>query len=599
MLLLGACGSASSNPPPPDIPPGDSGQDERPGLDDGGTPDSGTPDAGEPDAGRDAGTPDSGTPDSGTPDSGTPDSGTPDAGPSKPPPDWPALQTSIPEYRLTVAPGHLKALNDNLEDRDYEVPATFTAEGRTYTVIVSYRGRSTRYEVKKPWQVHFDKQDRFQGLKRMELLAAYKDGGYLTEKLWYDTAASLGLEVPRARYVNLYLNGEYQGVYTELESINKDFLESHDLDDDGDIYRCAMHDCELRPPPKQSYMEDWEKKTNEKEPWDRLWTLLDGLNRTPPDRFEAFARKNLELDDYITWMVLDSFIVNHTHQDARSYLIYSRETGRWTFVPWDLNNALSLYNRKTLHTNQGVKRDYPHPGFSGYDPKVYDLYVHRRDDLGYADMLPTWSTLTTRILDDPKLRAQYVRRMRELLETRLTEEKLGARIDKMHALLAPFILPGQDGQVADPYVSPAHAAESAKYLRRFVRERRAWLLAHLDDLEKHGQGPLVIDRVGRSASGAWWVQLYNRGSEPVQLDGLRLSADTRVPFAPQLSARTLAPGEHATFDLKVSPARTEVGLFDAAGMMALDLLWFAPLAPGEAYGREPRGAESFKSQSGP
>lgn len=599
MLLLGACGSASSNPPPPDIPPDDTGQDERPGLDDGGTPDSGTPDAGEPDAGRDAGTPDSGPPDSGTPDSGTPDSGTPDAGPSKPPPDWPALQTSIPEYRLTVAPGHLKALNDNIEDRDYEVPATFTADGRTYTVIVGYRGRSTRHEVKKPWQVHFDKEDRFQGLKRMELLAAYKDGGYLTEKFWYDTAASLGLEVPRARYVNLYLNGEYQGVYTELESINKDFLKSHDLDDDGDIYRCAMHDCELRPPPKQSYMEDWEKKTNEKEPWDRLWTLLDGLNRTPPDRFEAFARKNLELDDYITWMVLDSFIVNHTHQDARSYLIYSRETGKWTFVPWDLNNALSLYNRKTLHTNQGVKRDYPHPGFSGYDPKVYELYVHRRDDLGYADMLPTWSTLTTRILDDPKLRAQYIRRMRELLETRLTEEKLGARIDKMHALLAPFILPGQDGKVADPYVSPAHAAESAKYLRRFVRERRAWLLAHLDALEKHGQGPLVIDRVGRGASGAWWVQLYNRGSEPVQLDGLRLSADTRVPFAPQLSARTLAPGEHATFNLAVNPARTEVGLFDAAGMRALDLLWFAPLAPGEAYGREPRGAESFKSQSGP
>jgi spore coat protein H len=360
-----------------------------------------------------------------------------------------------------------------------------------------------------------------------------------------------------------------------------------------------MHDCELRPPPKQSYMENWEKQTNEKEPWDRLWTLLDGLNRTPPDRFGAFAKKNLELDDYITWMVLDSFIVNHTHQDARSYLIYSRETGRWTFVPWDLNNALSLYNRKTLHTNQGVKKDYPHPGFSGYDPKVYELYVHRRDDLGYADMRPTWSTLTTRILDDPDLRARYIARMRELLDTRLTEAKLGARIDKMHALLAPYILPDSRGEVQDPYVSPAHAAESARYLRRFVRERRAWLLAHLDELEKHGQGPVVIDRVGRDASGAFWVQLYNRGSEPVNLGTLRLSADTRVPFAPKLSARTLAPREHATFKLTLDPARSEVGLFDEAGMMAVDLLWFAPLAPGEAYGRQPRGAESFSSQPGP
>ncbi|MCP3139255.1 CotH kinase family protein [Pyxidicoccus sp. QH1ED-7-1] len=498
-----------------------------------------------------------------------------------------------------MSPEHLKALNDNIDNRDYQVPATFTAAGRDYSVDVRYRGRSTRYETKKPWQVRFDKADRFQGVKRIELLAAYKDGGYLTEKLWYDTAASVGLEVPRTRYVNLYLNGQYSGVYVELESITKDFLESHALDDDGDIYRCGMHDCELRQPPYQPYMEKWEKQTNEKEPWDRLWTFLDGLNRTSPDQFEAFLKKNLELEDYLTWMVLDSFIVNHTHQDARSYLIYSRETGRWTFVPWDLNNALSLYNRTNPNPIQGVKKDYPHPGFSGYDPKVYELYVHRRDDLGYKDMRPTWSTLTTRILDDPKLRTRYIARMRELLETRLTEEELGARIDKMHALLKPFILP-QEGadKPLDETVSVPHARESAKYLRRFVKERRAWLLAHLDDLEKHGEGAIVIDRVGRTESGGFWVQLYNRGSAPVELGGLRLSADTRVPFAPQLPARTLAPGEHATFDLALDPARTEVGLFDAAGMKALDMLWFAPLAHGEAYGREPRGAESFKGQPG-
>jgi spore coat protein H len=345
-------------------------------------------------------------------------------------------------------------------------------------------------------------------------------------------------------------------------------------------------------------MEDWEKQTNEKEPWDRLWTFLDGLNRTPPDRFEAFLKSNVELDEYLTWMVLDSFIVNHTHQDARSYLIYSRETGRWTFVPWDLNNALSLYNRKTLHTQQGVKNDYPHPGFSGYDPKVYELYVHRRDVLGYANMRPTWSTLTT---------ASWTTRRCALATssacascwTRASPRRSWAPASTRCTRCWLPHPPGHQRQGGGPVVSPPHAAQSPNYLRRFVRERRAWLLAHLDALEKHGQGPLVIDRVGRNAAGAYWVQLYNRGTGPVSLGGLRLSADTRVPFAPKLPARTLAPGEFATFDLALDPARTEVGLFDAAGMMALDLLWFAPLAAGEAYGREPRGAESFKSQSGP
>jgi spore coat protein H len=260
-------------------------------------------------------------------------------------PAWPELQGSLPTYSLTIKPEHVSALEQHLDDREYLVPAEFTFEGRTYSVQARYRGRSTRYEPKKPWQVRFGKEERFQGAKRLELLAAYKDGGYLTEKLWYDLAASLGLKVPRARYVHLTVNGQYEGVYTELESIDKAFLKAHRMDADGDVYRCGMHDCELRPPPRESYMEAWQKRTNEDEPWDRLWSFIDGVNRTPPHQFRQFVEQQLALEDYLTWMVLDTFISNDYQVDSRSYLIYDRERGRWVYVPWDLNNALPLYNR--------------------------------------------------------------------------------------------------------------------------------------------------------------------------------------------------------------------------------------------------------------
>jgi spore coat protein H len=162
-----------------------------------------------------------------------------------------------------------------------------------------------------------------------------------------------------------------------------------------------------------------------------------------------------------------------------------------------------------------------------------------------------------------------VARLRQLLDTWFTDKNIGARVDAMHALLAPYNLPGGDGKTVDPYVSPEHAARSAEYLHRFVHERREWLQRHIRDIEALGSGGLVIDRVGRDASGAFWVQLYNRGSTPVALG--------------------------ATLD----PKHPEVSLFAADGKTALDLLWLAPLKPGEAYGRQPRGAESFGSQSGP
>jgi spore coat protein H len=579
-----------------------------------GAPDGGQP---QPDAGPpDAGPPDAGPPDAGPPDAGPPDAGPPDAGPSEPDegtlarPIWPELQTSLPTYALTVAPEHLEELEEHIEGHDHEVPGQFTLEGRTWHVQIRYRGRSTRFEPKKPWHVSFDKQDRFQGSTRLELLAAYKDGGYLTEKLWYDLAASVGLKVPRVRYVHVTLNGQYQGVYTEVEAIDKAFLRAHGLDSDSDIYRCGMQDCELRPPPRESYMEPWDKRTNESQPWDGLWGFIDGINRTPSHQLRGFVEREVALDDYLTWMALDTFIANDYHLDSRSYLIYEPKREKWFYVPWDLNNALSLYSRKH-DVVQGVMRRASRPplGFTAYDPYVYDLADLRRS-LGVTDMKPVWNTLTTRIVDDEVLRARYVARMRQLMDTWITEENLGQRIDAMHRLLAPFILAGPDGQAQDPFVSTAHAANSDDFLKNFVRERRRWLLTHLGEIEAHGQGPLVIDRVGRDASGAWWVQIYNRGSEPQSLQGLYLSGFTRVPTQSNLPAVTVPPQGFITLqagapeavsrlEASMNPQRPELSLYAADGRTPLDLLWLAPLAPGEAYGRQPRGAETFAPETGP
>ncbi len=52
-------------------------------------------------------------------------------------------------------------------------------------------------------------------------------------------------------------------------------------------------------------------------------------------------------------------------------------------------------------------------------------------------------------------------------------------------------------------------------------------------------------------------------------------------------------------EARLDAQRPEVALYGADGRTALDLLWLAPLAPGQAYGRQPRGAESFGPQAGP
>ena len=552
-----------------------------------------------------------------TPEPVTPPRPTPSA------PRWPALQTTLPTYELTLRQEDYQALYDHLHDppsKDFSVQGQFTLEGREYPAELSFRGRSTKTDpriVKKSWDVKFDKSQRFQGKKNIELLASWKDSGYLTEKLWYDLAASLGVRASSARYAHVKLRlrqpdgtivTRYEGVFTELESVNKDFLQAHGFDPEADLYRAGMHDGEMRPPPQEEYQEPWDKKTNESQPWTELWRLLDGLQKTPPHQFAAFAEQHLELEDYLTWLALETLIAHDLQGDTRSYLVFDPDTRKWTHVPWDLNNALSLYNR-TNAVIQGVKRAHPLFSFTPYDPRVYKLADDRRVFPGMETMKPGWSTLSTRVYDDPVLRARYAARLRLLLDTWFTEENIGARVDAAHALLAPFITPGADGKTQDPYVSPDHVAHSVEYLHRFVRERRAWLLEHLRDIESHGSGALVIDRVGREATGGFWVQLYNRGTVPVALGGLQLSGFTRVPGQWTLPEGSLAPGQVLTLRQDaVGPGHLgasldanapELSLYAASGPLALDLLWLAPLQPGEAYGRTPRGAESFGPLTGP
>ena len=557
-------------------------------------------------------------------DTAPPDPGTPtEPRPSPDAPRWPPLQTALPVYELTLRQEDYQALHDHINDpasQDFRVKGQFTREGRAYTAELSFRGRSTKTDpriVKKSWDVRFDKTDRFEGKKNIELLASWKDSGYLTEKLWFDMAASLGLRASNARYAHVRLNlrqpdgtviTRYEGVFTELESVNKDFLKAHGFDGDSDLYRAGMHDGEMRPPPQEEYQEPWDKKTNESKPWTELWSFLEGLRHTPPDELPAYLERTLELEDYLTWLAMETLIAHDLQGDTRSYFVYDRETRKWTFVPWDLNNALSLYNR-TNPVIQGVKKAHPLFSFTPYDPNVYVLADERRVFPGMEDMKPGWSTLSTRIYDDPGLRARYAARLRMLLDTWFTEENIGPRIEAQHALLAPFITPDASGRTRDPYVSPDHVAHSVEYLRRFVRERRAWLLQHLQDIEMHGRNALVIDRVGRDGSGAFWVQLYNRSTQPVALGRLQLSGFTRVPGQWKLPERSLAPGQVVTFrqnaggpehlGATLDPQAPELSLYSADGLLALDLLWLAPLKPGESYGRLPRGAETFGVQTGP
>ncbi|MFN7134311.1 MAG: CotH kinase family protein, partial [Myxococcales bacterium] len=127
----------------------------------------------------------------------------------------PAVQKAVETYDLQIPEATLKAFEDNVWLK--EQPATFLVDGKPQDVMVRLRGGSARFFDKKSWRVEFPTGTKFQGRRKLNLVAEAVDETLMAEKLAFDVLAAMGAPSPRAKYVRLNINGNYQGVYLDIE----------------------------------------------------------------------------------------------------------------------------------------------------------------------------------------------------------------------------------------------------------------------------------------------------------------------------------------------------------------------------------------------
>ncbi|ORX77338.1 L domain-like protein [Anaeromyces robustus] len=95
----------------------------------------------------------------------------------------------------------------------------------TKKTSVRLRGNTTRFEQKKPFNIKLDKKQSILGMpesKRWVLIANYFDSSYLRNELANYLSECLDLYHVNGQFVNLVLNGQYNGLYWLAESIKVD-----------------------------------------------------------------------------------------------------------------------------------------------------------------------------------------------------------------------------------------------------------------------------------------------------------------------------------------------------------------------------------------
>lgn len=229
------------------------------------------------------------------------------------------------------------------------------------------RGNSTwKWYDKKPYRLKFDTSSKVLGIKKNKdwvLLANYRDVSKMMNTFCFIAADWMGLPFTTpVRYAEVFLNGEYIGLYQIAEQVE---VGGHrvDISEDGGVLLTLDQDDgpDLSPGTGDNF---WSKIYNMpvaiKYPKDPSTALVDSIRSEFAILESAIKASNYDLCDslmnlpsYIAMLQLQEYVYNVELSAPRSVFIFRDKDGKWTLGPawdWDAGFDFSWSDMYTGHT---------------------------------------------------------------------------------------------------------------------------------------------------------------------------------------------------------------------------------------------------------
>jgi hypothetical protein len=304
------------------------------------------------------------------------------------------------------------------------------------------RGHSTwGLHPKKPYQVKFEDKTPVLGMpedKRWVLLAEYSDKTFLRNKIAFHLGHLSLLEwTPQSEYAQVYLNGEYQGLYLVTQKVEESknrlnitdegflleiddwsHLNPDDLYFQSDYFLINIKEPELDGPGSESqyiegYIDDFEK-------------ALFGSNfRDPQKGYRAY----IEVQTVVDWFVINEIAKNVDAQWYSSIYLYKPPGEKLRMGPlWDFDLGFGNVNYAPpefpedwwVRDNPWIKRMCQDPYFVGQVQERYEFfrakqaYLFRKMDEYAAYIHPSmlendelWQTIGVWVWPNPVVFPTY------------------------------------------------------------------------------------------------------------------------------------------------------------------------------------------------
>jgi hypothetical protein len=218
---------------------------------------------------------------------------------------------------------------------------------RLDSVGVKYKGNSS-YDstyMKNPLHIELDtyKKQSYQGFKDIKLGNAYADPSMIREVLAYSILKNY-MHCPQSNFAELYINGNYIGLYSNDESINKQFLSSHFYSSNNTFFKCnpivnpsPATKCNLRyiSADSSQYFKYYELKSDYG--WNDLVKLCDTVTN-----YTASIASSIDADRALWMLAFNNILVNldsYSGAFCQNYYLYKDGTSHFNPIVWDLNMA--------------------------------------------------------------------------------------------------------------------------------------------------------------------------------------------------------------------------------------------------------------------
>ena len=266
------------------------------------------------------------------------------------------LQNETAEIHISISSNNLNVLLGDSLYSDYHFPATFYFYSSAHNDTIQnvgfrVRGNTSRSANKKSFKVSFNEYTqgkKFKGIEKMNLVGQHNDPSLLRYWMSLTTLNTNNLINSRSSYIKFYINGQYKGVYLNVEHIDDEFIQKRFIGDDhGNLYKCTWGaDLKYRGANQSSYYGPYELKTNKAaNDYSELIQFIQKLNNISDADFPCFIEDHFEVELYLKTLAIEMIIGHwdgYAYNKNNYYLYQQPSNGKFVFIEYDMDNTLGI-----------------------------------------------------------------------------------------------------------------------------------------------------------------------------------------------------------------------------------------------------------------